>query len=366
MFSSRFTKERTRIGCLLVKKGLITQDQLDQTVQLYDRRPLGQVLIDKQLITQEQLRRSLRKQSLLRVFAVITAILLSPFHLSHAQSSPAEEKKSGKSALHLAKAETSINIDSIHKHVKNRTELKDQIDQSLAPEWDLYDGLLLDYAKAGQLKGQDVTLVNFKKLKGDPRFQTLLRNIAEYPLYKLETIEQELAFYINAYNILAMDMVSRNWPIKRLKDLGNMFSPVWTHKAGVIGGHEVTLRELEHAILRKMGEPRVHFAINCASISCPNLRLEAYRSELIYQQLNDQTKQFLNAEKGVHQKGKKTYISKIFKWFKEDFDVMGGVETFILKYRPDVKGTINNASYRLYDWNVTTKLSRTDMRRLKS
>ena len=145
-----------------------------------------------------------------------------------------------------------------------------------------------------------------------------------------------------------------------------MFSPVWTHPAGVIGGREVTLRELEHGILRKMGEPRVHFAINCASISCPNLRLEAYRSELIHQQLHDQTKQFLNSEKGLYQKGNKIYISKIFKWFEEDFDEMGGVETFILKYRPDVKGTINRASYRLYDWNVTTKLSRKDMRRLKS
>jgi len=366
MFSFQYPKENTRLGCLLVKKGLITQGQLDDVVHQQDRRPLGQILVDQHYITQGQLSRSLHKQSLLRILAVIAAIVLTPFHFSHAQSQLTENKNSSQTALYLAKAETAIDVESIIREAETNISLNDQIKQSMAIDWDLYDAILKDYAKAGVLKGQNVTLVDFERIKSDQRFQTLLTSIAEYPLDNLKTIEQKLAFYINAYNILAMDMVSRHWPIKRLKDLGNIFSPVWTHHAGVIGGNDITLRELEHAVLREMGEPRVHFAINCASISCPNLRLEAYREGIIYEQLNDQTQQFINDQKGVYQKGKKIYVSKIFKWFEEDFDEMGGVEAFILKYRPDLKGQIKTNAYRLYDWNVTTKLTRNDLRRLKS
>jgi len=366
MFSFQYPKENTRIGCLLVKKGLITQGQLDDVVHQQDRRPLGQILVDQHYITQGQLSRSLRKQSLLRMTAVIAAIALSPFHFTHAQSLFSESKSSGQTALYLAKAETAIDVESIIRAAEKKTSLNDQIKQSLAIDWDLYDAILKDYAQAGVLKGHNVTLVDFKKLKSDQRFQTLLTSIADFPLDSLKTIEQKLAFYINAYNILAMDMVSRHWPLKRLTDLGNIFSPVWTHHAGVIGGNDITLRELEHAILRKMGEPRVHFAINCASISCPNLRVEAYREGIIYEQLDEQTEQFINDQKGVYQKGKKTYVSKIFKWFEEDFDEKGGVEAFILEYRPDLKGQIQKNAYRLYDWNVTTKLTRNDLRKLKS
>jgi len=364
MFSFQYPKENTRIGCLLVKKGLITKGQLDEVISHQNGSPLGQILIEKRYITRAQLSRSLQKQSLLRVFAVIAAFIVSPFNMVYAQSQN-PVSKSHKTVL-VAKADTAINIDNLFKNTENTIDLKDQIKLSMAASWDVYDEVLNAYAKEGLLNGQVVTLVDFKKLRKDKRFTGLIQDIAEYPLEELETLEEELAFYINAYNILAMNMVSKNWPLKKLTDLGNIFTPVWTHHAGVIGGRNITLRELEHGILRKLGEPRIHFAINCASVSCPNLRLESYRPEAIYDQLNEQTVHFMKDNKGVNQKGSKLYLSKIFKWFKEDFDPVGGVEAFIVKYRPDLKDKTNRISYQIYDWKVTTKLTRRDIRRLKS
>jgi len=365
MFSFQNPKKNTRIGYLLVKKGLITKAQLDEVIGHQNGSPLGQILIEKHYITRAQLSRSLQKQSLIRVFAVIAAFIVSPFHMVHAQSQN-PVNKSHKTILNVAKAETAINIDNVFKKTENTNVLKDQIYLSMAASWDVYDEVLKLYAKEGILNGQVVTLVNFKKLREDKRFTALIKDIAEYPLVELETLEEELAFYINAYNILAMNMVSKNWPLKKLTDLGSIFTPVWTHHAGVIGGRNITLRELEHSILRKFGEPRIHFAINCASVSCPNLRLEAYRPEAIYSQLDEQTVHFMKDNKGVNQKGSKLYLSKIFKWFKEDFDPVGGVESFIVKYRPDLKDKTNRISYQIYDWEVTKKLTRSDIRRLKS
>ena len=366
MYSFQYPKPNTRIGALLVKEGLITQDQLEDAVHHQDDRPIGQILLERHYITEAQLRRSLKKQSLVRILSVVAAVFFAPFHLAHAQGSHSEHKNESNSIVLLAKAETAkIDFDPPQENKHGKVDLEVQLSQDISKCWDQYDAVLNDYAQAGKLSDQNVTLVDFKKLQDDQRFRAVLTDIAEYPLDKLKSVEQELAFYINAYNVLAMDMVSKHWPLLRLTDLGHFMSPVWTHHAGVIGGKDFTLRELEHEILRKLGEPRIHFAVNCASVSCPNLRLEAYRAEIIYEQLEDQTKEFLNDRKGLYQKGSKTYLSKIFKWFEEDFEGEGGVEAFILKYRPDLQNRIKKMSYQLYDWDITAELSRSEKRKAK-
>ena len=153
----------------------------------------------------------------------------------------------------------------------------------------------------------------------------------EASLYKNWTQEQKLAFWINAYNAFTIQAVFERYPIKERSLIGLFFpqnsilqiSGIWSRLKFKAVGQYLTLGHIEHDILRKsFNEPRIHFAIVCASRSCPDLRVEAYRADILEIQLNDQTLKFINnSQKGVRwDTGKQVlYVSKIFKWFKEDF-----------------------------------------------
>jgi len=147
------------------------------------------------------------------------------------------------------------------------------------------------------------------------------------------TEEQKLAFWINAYNAFTIKAIIDHYPIKRSFSLvGLFYAPsnsilqikgVWTKLQFRAVGRTVTLEEIEHEILRKeFNEPRIHMAINCASISCPDLSSEAYTSGKLEEQLTEASIDFVNnPQKGVlvNMKNGKVKLSKIFKWFGEDF-----------------------------------------------
>ena len=154
-------------------------------------------------------------------------------------------------------------------------------------------------------------------------------------------------------------MVLDHYPVKSIKDAGGFFTSVWKKKVGIVGGKTRTLDEIEHRILRKMSEPRIHAAIVCASVSCPDLRREAYSAEYLEQQLDDQLRRFLaNKNKGlsIDSRQKKVQLSSIFKWFKEDFDSKGGVVKFLIPYVPqDGQAVLRHGpriSYLDYNWNL--------------
>jgi hypothetical protein len=155
-------------------------------------------------------------------------------------------------------------------------------------------------------------------------------------------------------------MVADRFPIKSIKDAGSFFSPVWKKGAGRVAGKERTLNEIEHGILRKMNEPRIHVAIVCASVSCPDLRLEAFTADKLNEQLSDQMKSFLqSSEKGMRMDKKKNrvYLSSIFKWFENDFESRGGVLKFISNYvSPEAAKELMSSgidvSYLNYNWGI--------------
>ena len=157
-------------------------------------------------------------------------------------------------------------------------------------------------------------------------------------------------------------MVVDHLPIKSIKDIGGFFSPVWKKPAGQVAGKERTLDEIEHEILRKLDEPRIHVAIVCASVSCPDLRLEAFKVETLNKQLNDQVIEFLkSSEKGmkIDKKGGHVYLSSIFKWFEGDFESRGGVLKFISKYvSPDAAKDLARSDIKVfyldYNWDLNS------------
>jgi hypothetical protein len=139
------------------------------------------------------------------------------------------------------------------------------------------------------------------------------------------TKPQRMAFLINAYNGFTVELILQNYPTKSIKDIGGTFDDRWKRKFFKLLGQDSYLNKIEHEMLRKPGafdEPRVHFAVNCASIGCPALREEAFTAEKIDKQLEEQTSRFLSdrSRNRYDTKSGKLEVSMIFKWFKEDWE----------------------------------------------
>src|SRR5690606_1819087 len=118
----------------------------------------------------------------------------------------------------------------------------------------------------------------------------------------------------------------------------------------------MSLDDIEHDILRRIGDTRIHMAIVCASVSCPDLRTEPYTGERLEEQLEDQVQQFLaNPGKGVRIEDDAVRVSKIFHWFRGDFELGGGVGKFIAHYRPDLPPGMPIKANLPYDWSLNFK-----------
>jgi hypothetical protein len=170
-----------------------------------------------------------------------------------------------------------------------------------------------------------------------------------------------LAFWINAYNASTVKLIVKNYPVKSIKDLGGSIYKVntpWDIKFIKIGEEVYDLNNIEHGMIRKeFSDPRIHFAVNCASVSCPKLRNEAYVGTTIEQQLEDQAKYFINNKvKNQIKSTKKANLSKIFRWYKGDFTSSGmSIVEYINQYA-DVKLEADaKIEFLDYDWDLNGK-----------
>jgi hypothetical protein len=137
---------------------------------------------------------------------------------------------------------------------------------------------------------------------------------------------ERLAFLINAYNAFTVELILRNYPdIVSIRDLGNVFRSPWRLRFFTLLGSEQHLDAIEHDMIRQPGafeEPRIHFAVNCASIGCPMLREEAYVAARLDAQLADQTVRFLadRSRNRYDPRQRALEVSKIFDWYRKDFE----------------------------------------------
>ncbi|SHO57379.1 DUF547 domain-containing protein [Vibrio quintilis] len=131
-----------------------------------------------------------------------------------------------------------------------------------------------------------------------------------------------LAFLINAYNAWTIELILQHYPVDSIKDIGSWFESPWSIRFIPLLGKQRTLDEIEHQLIRSktFQEPRIHFAVNCASIGCPALLNEAYTGDKLEQQLESVTINFLADHRRNYLKGQHLYLSKIFRWYKEDFE----------------------------------------------
>lgn len=162
------------------------------------------------------------------------------------------------------------------------------------------------------------------------------------------TKNDKLAYWMNAYNAMTVDLIVRNLPLASIKDIDKP----WDQRLWKLGEKWYNLDEIEHKILRKMDEPRIHFGINCASFSCPPLLNAAFTSKTVDFQLEQLTATFINDTKRNTITSDEIKISKIFNWFAKDFKQNGSLIDFLNTY---ASTTINNNArvrYLDYNWSL--------------
>ncbi len=159
----------------------------------------------------------------------------------------------------------------------------------------------------------------------------------------------KLAYWINVYNAFTIKLIVDNYPTKSIKNIANP----WGEKFFELEGVSYSLEQVEHEVLTKMNEPRIHFAINCASYSCPNLANQAYISNTIDKQLTEVTKKFINDSLKNVITEKDIKISEIFNWFSKDFKTANtSVIDFLNKYSETKISEDAKVHYLDYNWSL--------------
>jgi hypothetical protein len=214
-------------------------------------------------------------------------------------------------------------------------------------------------------------MVNYKNLVNDNRLDTYLARLSNTDPAGIKDTNDLLAFWINIYNAFTLKLIIENYPVESINDLHKgglvigqvLGTTIWHHEFIKIINETYSLNNIEHDIIRKIfNEPRIHFALVCAAISCPPLRFEAYEGYKLNTQLDDQARTFLrNTKKNAFNFGKKVAsLSKIIDWYDEDF---GENDEEVLKYisqflEGDKAGELfNNADdweidYNSYNWSL--------------
>ncbi len=192
--------------------------------------------------------------------------------------------------------------------------------------------------------------VDYKGFKSDKlKLDDYLKMLSEKEPTNDWSVQELLAYYINLYNAATVKLIVENYPLKSIKDIDG----AWTKGRVTIGSKELSLGGIENGILRKMNEPRIHFAINCASISCPKLMNEAYTAAKINEQLDTATKEFINSDKNdISPSNPK--LSSIFDWYQKDFKVNGKQDVigFINQYSKTKINTGATITYKDYNWSL--------------
>ena len=195
--------------------------------------------------------------------------------------------------------------------------------------------------------------VNYKDLKVD-------KNLVSEYLTELKTHtpgtdwsqNEKMAYYINMYNAYTVQFIITKYPITSPKDIKYSGKDIWNLKLVKMGEKTMTLTTVEN-ILRGFGDPRIHFAINCAAASCPRLMNKAYEAKTLDSELTKMTKIFVNDLSSNQIKEKKIEISKIFEWYALDFKVNGKtLIDFINKYSKVQINANAKIEYQPYNWSL--------------
>ena len=156
--------------------------------------------------------------------------------------------------------------------------------------------------------------------KDQQALQTYLEQLSGIDPRVFNKPEQK-AFWINFYNALTVELILKNYPVKSITKLGGWFKfGPWDEKGAKVAGQSLTLNDIEHRILRPLwNDKRIHYAVNCASLGCPDLAEKVYTGENVEQLLEAQTERFIRQEKAISWIDGRLVLSRIYEWYESDF-----------------------------------------------
>jgi Protein of unknown function, DUF547 len=207
---------------------------------------------------------------------------------------------------------------------------------------DVWNSLLKKYVTP---KG----MVNYQGLRND---QSLLEEyIHSLPNISPDGLSRsgQMVYWINLYNAETVKLILDHYPVKSIRNIAG--GKPWDEKIIQIGSENLSLNDIENK-LRNFGDPRIHFAINCASKSCPPLRNEAFTSDKLDAQLDEQAKKYINNSNENEIAADQANLSAIFNWYKSDFDKSGGIILFINRFSSVKLHDDAKISFKEYDWNL--------------
>ena len=225
--------------------------------------------------------------------------------------------------------------------------------------------------------------VKYKELKANSKqldeYIKTIQMITKAEFLKFNK-KQQISFLINAYNMYTLKLIIQHYPLESIKDIGSLFSGTWGKKFEwqKLFGEQVTLDNIEHDMIRekkdsidgklvkiKFAEPRVHFAVNCASIGCPMLFNRAFTAQNVEKMLVKASALFLSDKSRNYYdpKEKELHLSKIFKWYGSDFvKYSGGVKKFVAmritkdpKVQKEIMSDAVDIEWTDYNWNLNEK-----------
>ena len=173
--------------------------------------------------------------------------------------------------------------------------------------------------------------------------------------------DEQMAYWFNLYNALTVRVILDHYPVASIRDIslpGSRGGP-WKAALVTVEGHPLSLDNIEHDILRPLwGDPRIHYAVNCASIGCPDLAPRAYRGAILEEMLDEAARSYINHPRGVSSDGRRLTLSSIYSWYKEDFGNREELYAHLLRYAEDeiaeaVRASKGRPRYR-YDWALNS------------
>ena len=205
------------------------------------------------------------------------------------------------------------------------------------------------------------TYFDYPSAKKD-KTKTLKRYIDQLSDVNPDTLnrDEQLAYWINLYNALTVALVLEAYPVDSIKHVkGGLFNlGPWTKRIVTVNDQRLSLDNIEHGIIRPIWkDDRIHYGVNCAAWSCPNLAPDAYTHDNIHQQLNHQRNIFINHPRGVRYENGRITVSSIFRWFQQDFaDSENALKDYLMEYaKPTLQEQLRTYDGRLhyeYDWSL--------------
>lgn len=218
-----------------------------------------------------------------------------------------------------------------------------------------WDALLQEYVTAGE---QGVNLVDYDRFNSEAA-DKLTAYLDAMQAVTIEDFgrDEQFAFWVNLYNAATVDVILKNLPLDSIRDIGLFGAGPWKDDAVTIGGRTLSLDNIEHDILRpEWQDVRIHYAVNCASIGCPNLALRAYTGEKLEEMLEEASKAFVNHPRGFGGTPDALIASNIYEWYQGDWGNEQDVLVHARKYAEgptaDLLAEAQEISGYDYDWSL--------------